>query len=185
MFQKQIYIITGGPGFEKTALINDLRSRGYLCSDEFARDTIEKHMNTGGNMLLWKNTKLFQEEILRLRKDFYDSLPEKKIAFADRGISDQMAFIRYKGYGTPEILKVSAEKYCYASPVFVTPPWPEIFVNDSIRSETFEEAILIHQAILITYSALNYQIIELPLISVTKRSDFIFQTIHKIANHEL
>jgi len=185
MIKKQIYIITGGPGFGKTALINDLRSRGYLCSDEFARDIIEKQMNTGGDLLPWKNPKLFQEEILKLRKEFYESVSVNNFAFADRGIPDQLAFARYKGFGTPNILNDNAEKYRYASIVFVTPPWPEIFINDSIRTETFEEAILIHQDIVDTYCVLKYQIIELPLISVTERSDFILQTINKITKYEL
>lgn len=175
--EKQIYVITGGPGFGKTELINELRLKGYLCSDEFARDTIEKQLETGGDLLPWKRPKHFQEEILRLRKDFYESVPDHTIAFADRGIPDQLAFASYKGFGTPEILKKSAEKYRYAPFVFVTPPWPEIFVNDSIRYETFEEAILIHHVVLETYLRLNYQIIELPLISVSERSAFILQTI--------
>lgn len=173
--EKQIYIITGGPGFGKTELINELRAKGYLCSGEFARDTIEKQQKTGGDLLPWKKPKQFQEEILRLRKDFYESVPDKTIAFADRGIPDQLAFARYKGFGLPEILKTSAEKYRYASKVFVTPPWPEIFVNDSIRSETFDEAVMIHQTVLETYSQLDYQIIELPLIPVCERLTFILQ----------
>lgn len=175
--RKNIFVITGGPGFGKTALINELRLKGYLCSREFARDTIEKQLQIGGDLLPWKNPKLFQEEILRLRKGFYESVPDQTIAFADRGIPDQLAFASYKGFGTPEILKESSEKYRYAPMVFVTPPWPKIFVNDSIRRETFEEAILIHHVVLETYLRLNYQIIELPLISVSERSAFIFQTI--------
>lgn len=184
MVQKQIYIITGGPGFGKTELINELRQSGYLCSGEFARELIDRQQKIGGDLLPWKNPKLFQEEILRLRKDFYDSVPDKTIAFADRGIPDQLAFARYKGFGTPEILKESAEKYRYASQVFVTPPWIEIFVNDSIRSETYEEAIRIHQSVLKTYSFLNYQIIELPLIPVNERLYYILQTILKTNSHE-
>lgn len=184
MVLKQIYIITGGPGFGKTELICELKISGYLCSGEFARELIEHQQKIGGDLLPWKNPKLFQEEILRLRKDFYDSVPDQTIAFADRGIPDQLAFARYKGFGTPEILKQSAEHYRYAPQVFVTPPWPEIFINDSIRSESYEEAILIHQSILETYSGLNYQIIELPLIPVNERLTYILQTIRKTKSHE-
>ena len=119
-----------------------------------------------------------------MRKDFYDSVPDKTIAFADRGIPDQLAFAQYKGFGTPEILKESAEKYRYASQVFITPPWREIFVNDSIRSESYDEAVRIHQSVLETYSFLNYQIIELPLIPVNERLTYILQTILKTKSHE-
>jgi predicted ATPase len=118
------------------------------------------------------NANLFQEEILRLRKEFYESVSEKKIAFADRGIPDQLAVAHYKGFGTPEILKESAERYRNDPCIFVIPPWPEIFVNDSFRGETLQEAILIHQVIVDTYFVLNYQIIELPLIPISERSDF-------------
>jgi len=173
MVLKQIYIITGGPGFGKTELINELRQSGYMCSDEFARELIVQQQKTGGDWLPWKNPKLFQEEIFRLRKDFYDSVPDQTIAFADRGMPDQLAFAKYKGFGTPEILKESAEKYRYAPQVFVTPPWREIFIDDSIRSESYEEAKRIHQTILETYLGLNYQIIELPLIPVNERFTFV------------
>ncbi|HEY3369940.1 MAG TPA: AAA family ATPase [Prolixibacteraceae bacterium] len=179
MIEKQIYIITGGPGFGKTALIDELRHRGYLCSEEFARQAIEKQLQTGGDLLPWIHPKEFQREIFRLRKNFYESVPEMTPAFADRGLPDQLAFARYRGFEAPTPLKEKTETYRYAPHVFVTPPWPEIFVNDHIRSETFEEAILIHQAVIDTYKELNYQIIELPLIPVTERADFIIQTIQK------
>ena len=177
--QKQIYIITGGPGFGKTELINELQRSGHLCSGEFARDLIQSQQKSGGEILPWKNPKLFQQEVLKQRIAFFDSVPENSFAFADRGIPDQLAFARYKGFGTPEILVESSRIYRYAPQVFVTPPWPEIFENDPIRTETFEEAVLIHQAVLETYSDLNYQVIELPLLPVKKRVDFLLQTIPK------
>jgi predicted ATPase len=112
-----------------------------------------------------------------LRKEFFESVPAGTIAFADRGIPDQLAFARYRGFGTPQILQQSVQQYRYASRVFVTPPWPEIFVRDAIRNETLEEAILIHRAIIDTYTELNYQIVELPLASVKERMNFVLQTI--------
>ncbi|MBA4411489.1 MAG: hypothetical protein C0397_18975 [Odoribacter sp.] len=59
-------------------------------------------MATGGEILPWKNPKLFQEEILRKRIAFFESVPDGVVAFADRGIPDQLAFARYKGFGAPE-----------------------------------------------------------------------------------
>jgi predicted ATPase len=178
--QRQIYIITGGPGFGKTELINDLRKLGYLCSGEFARDLIQSQQQSGGEILPWKNPKLFQQEVLKQRIAFFESVPEDTFAFADRGIPDQLAFARYKGFGTPEILIESAQNYRYALQVFVAPPWREIFENDSIRTESFEEAVKIHQAVLDTYSDLNYKVIELPLLPLNKRVKFLLQAIPKI-----
>jgi predicted ATPase len=175
MLEKQIHIITGGPGFGKTALAEELRRHQYLCSGEFARDIIEEQQNIGGDLLPWKNPRQFQQAVLQLRAEFFESVPDHCLAFADRGIPDQLAFARYRGFGSPAILKQSVQQYRYAPQVFVTPPWPEIFVRDTIRNETYEEALCIHQIIIDTYSELNYQIVELPLVSIKERMNFIIQ----------
>lgn len=177
MPEKQIYVITGGPGFGKTMLVEALRAKGYPCSGEFARELIVSQQATGGDNLPWKNPKLFQQTILKKRKEFFDSVPEGTTAFADRAIPDQLAFARYKGFGTPEVLVSAASEYRYATKVFVTPPWSEIFVNDPIRTETFDEAILIHRIVVETYRDLNYQIIELPLVPISERINYLLQLI--------
>lgn len=182
MIEKQIYVITGGPGFGKTQLIEELRQSGYLCSGEFARDLILSQQESGGEILPWKNPRLFQQKILQKRIAFFDTVPDGSIAFADRGIPDQLAFARYRGLGSPEILNACAQEYRYAPQVFVTPPWPEIFVNDTIRSETFEEAFRIHEVVVETYISLNYQIIELPLLPVKQRMKYLLQILLNLEN---
>lgn len=177
--QKSIFIITGGPGFGKTELINELRNIGYSCSGEFAHDLIEQQQAIGGDILPWKKPKLFQQEILKRRIAFFESVKENEIAFADRGIPDQLAFARYKGFGAPEIIANGTREYRYASLVFVTPPWQAIFENNVVRTESFPEAVAIHNTIVETYSSLNYQLIELPLVSVKNRADFILQILLK------
>lgn len=177
MIEKQIYVITGGPGFGKTQLIEALKQLGYHCSGEFARDLILSQQESGGEILPWKNPKLFQQEVLQKRIAFFDSVPDGSIAFADRGIPDQLAFARYREFGAPESLSSCVQEYRYAPKVFVTPPWPEIFVNDVIRSETFEEALQIHEIIVKTYINLNYQIIELPLLPLKQRINYLLQNL--------
>jgi len=177
MIEKQIYVITGGPGFGKTLLIEELQQLGYHCSGEFARELILSQQESGGEILPWKNAKLFQQNILQKRIAFFDSVPDGSLAFADRGIPDQLAFARYRGFRASEVLIECAEKYRYAPQVFVTPPWPEIFTNDAIRTETFEEALRIHESIVKTYLDLNYQIIELPLLPVKQRINYLLQNL--------
>lgn len=177
MPEKQIYVITGGPGFGKTMLVETLQAKGYLCSGEFARDLIVSQQEMRGDILPWKNPRLFQETILNKRKEFFDSVPEGKIAFTDRAIPDQLAFARYKGFGSPKVLATAASEYRYANKVFVTPPWPEIFVNDPIRTETFDEALQIHKIVVETYTSLNYKIIELPLLPLAQRIEHLLQNL--------
>jgi predicted ATPase len=180
MIEKPIYIITGGPGFGKTMLIDALKADNYICSDEFARDLILSQKETGGEILPWKKPRLFQQEILNLRIAFFNSVPKGVVAFADRAIPDQLAFARYKGFGSPEILEDAAREYRYAPLVFVTPPWPKIYCTDSIRTETFEEAMKIHKIIVETYKNLNYQIIELPLVPISERKNILLQNLLNI-----
>lgn len=177
MIEKQIYVITGGPGFGKTMLVEALRGMGHLCSGEFARELIVSQQETGGEILPWKNPRLFQQTILNKRKDFFDSVPEGTIAFADRAIPDQLAFARHKGFGAPKVLVSAASECRYASKVFVTPPWPEIYVNDPIRTETFDEALQIHRVVVETYRNLNYQIIELPLVPISERVKYLLENL--------
>ena len=177
MIKKQIYVITGGPGFGKTSLLEELRQSGYQCSGEFARDLIQAQQESGGNILPWKNAKLFQQHILQKRIDFFDSVPDHSFAFADRAIPDQLAFARYRGFDLPAVLNDSSQKYRYAPQVFVTPPWAEIFRNDTIRTETYEEATRIHDFVVETYLNLNYEIIELPLLPVKERMKYLLQTL--------
>ena len=173
MIRKPIYVITGGPGFGKTSLVEAMRLEGNLCSEEYARDLIESQQRLQGDILPWKNPRLFQQEILARRISFFESVPAGSVAFADRAIPDQLAFARYKGFGSPKVLVDAATKYRYAAPVFVTPPWEAIFSSDHIRTETFHEALKIHQIVLETYVSLEYQIIELPLLPVAERVKFI------------
>ena len=177
MIENQIYVITGGPGFGKTTLIDELRQAGYHCSGEFVHDLILSQQESGGDILPWKNPKLFQQYILQKRIAFFDSVPDGSFAFADRGIPDQLAFARYRGFRAPEVLIECAEKYRYAPQVFVTPPWPDIFTNDAIRTETLDEALRIHEFIVKTYVDLNYQIIELPLLPVKQRINYLLQNL--------
>jgi predicted ATPase len=182
MIEKQIYVITGGPGFGKTSLVEELRQSGYRCSGEFARDLIQSQQDSGGNILPWKNPRLFQQNILQRRIDFFESVSDDSFAFADRGIPDQLAFARYRGFGIPEVLSDCALKYRYAPQVFVTPPWAEIFTNDNIRTETFEEATRIHEFVVETYLNLNYQVVELPLLPVDQRMKYLFQSLANFKN---
>lgn len=182
--RKNIYIITGGPGFGKTELVNELRNLGYSCSGEFAHDLIAEQQSIGGEILPWKNPKLFQQEILKRRTAFFESVEYDQIAFADRGIPDQLAFAQYRGFGFPERLSSVAKEYRYAPLVFITSPWPEIFRNNVVRTESFEEAVTIHDVITETYLSLNYQLIDLPLVAVKKRAEFILQTIQNTTQYD-
>jgi predicted ATPase len=176
---KKIVIITGGPGFGKTSLVNALGSVGYRVGSEAARELIDEQLASGGDIVPWKNLKAFQQEVLRRRLAFFHAVGAGEFAFSDRGIPDQLAFARYRGFQNPVVLVENAKKYRYFPVVFVVPPWKEIYRKDEIRTESFEEACQMHEMIIQTYHELEYQLVELPLATVPERVEFIQQYLTK------
>lgn len=176
---KNIYIISGGPGFGKTSLIENLKLSGYICSGEFARELINYQKSIDGDILPWKDPAKFQQEVFKKRLKFYNSVNENSIAFVDRGVPDQIAFALYKGYSKPISLLKYSNELRYAKSVFICPPWFNIYCNDEIRTETFHEASVIHNLLIEVYSELNYEIVELPLLTIKERTDFIIGYVSK------
>ena len=176
--EKRIFVISGGAGFGKTCLVKELSNRGFKSGGEFARDIIQQQEELGGDILPWKNLKQFQQEVLNRRINFYKSVEEDELAFSDRGIPDQFAFARFRGF-SPQKLMDAANKYRYAEFVFIVSPWAEIYSNDEIRTESFEEAIQLHEMICKVYEDLNYKLVVLPQVSIEERAEFILNFIHE------
>ena len=178
--EKKIIIITGGPGFGKTKVAEHLARAGYRVGNEVARELIAEQKSSGGNLLPWKKLKAFQQEVLSRRIDFYNEVNEQEIAFSDRGIPDQLAFSRYKGFVDPEILTAKSQEYRYFPVVLVAPPWKEIYRQEEIRTETYEEACELHDVICKTYMDFDYQLVALPKVNVEERLFFIKNYITKL-----
>src|ERR1035437_7543286 len=140
-----VFVITGGPGFGKSVLIEKFRKLGYQVGSEIAREIISQQISEGGGLLPWKDATEFEKYVTEKRVEFIKSIDIGSIAFSDRGLPDQVAFSWYKGKEISSQLNVALGENRYAKKVFLTPPWPQIFQNDQIRTETFEEAERIHQ----------------------------------------
>ncbi|RKD85167.1 AAA family ATPase [Mangrovibacterium diazotrophicum] len=171
--RKNIVVITGGPGFGKSSLIEALSVKGFQVGGEAAREIIGEQMETGGETLPWKNRRAFQQAVSQRRIDFWESVDGVDWAFVDRGIPDQLAFASFRGFEPSAILKSLASEYQYFPVVFICPPWNEIYVQDEVRTESFDEACRIHEMICKTYNDLGYRLVDVPLCSLEERCAFI------------
>ncbi len=176
--RNQIYVLTGGPGFGKSTLIDYLQNLGYKTGNEVAREIIHEQQNIDGNILPGKDIRSFQKEVLKRRLAFYGSVDSSEIAFSDRAIPDQIAFARFNGFGTPDVLVRYSEEFRYNEKVFVVPPWGKIYRNDAERTESFEKACELHRIIVEVYQELNYILIELPFADIKQRAEFILNLIY-------
>ena len=80
--------------------------------------------------------------------------------------------MKYKGIVIPGELLSKSKKIGYDY-IFILRPWKEIYVNDSERYETFEECLIINKFMQTTYEKFNFNLIEIPKLSVPERVRFI------------
>ena len=174
-------VITGGPGTGKTTIIAYLEKKGYACFPEVSRSVTKKAQGEGIDQLFLSDPILFSESLLNARTKQFDeaAIHYSKNVFYDRGLPDITGYLNYLGKGYSK----EFDEICFAKKydlVFILPPWKAIYVQDSERYETYEQASSIYQFLLKSYQYYKYQPIEVPLGTLEARSTFILETLSKI-----
>jgi predicted ATPase len=170
----RVFVLTGGPGAGKTTLIEALRDAGFATMPEAGRAIIRDQQAIGGPATHQGNPGLFAELMLAFDMQSYRrALDEPGPVFFDRGITELAGYHRMMGMPAPAHFRVAAQQFRYNARVFVAPPWPEIFAQDSERKQTREEAGRTHYAVAAAYVELGYEIVPLPKVSVEARLRFM------------
>lgn len=168
------HVITGGPGFGKTSIINELKARGYWGGAEVFDGLIASELASGGDALPWLNREKFEDKALPLKIEDYLAAPLGKIAFYDRGFPDHIAYCKHDGFKPMDSWLQAVKKYPYSS-VFLVPPWPDIYEQDTIRREPYNQAVAIHERIVAAYLECGYAPIEIPPAPISERADFVLR----------
>ncbi len=170
------FIITGGPGSGKTALVEALQNLGYAGFPEIARDLISQGISPPG----WADkpdSGRFFDLILQQRITSHQQIKGNEIGFYDRGIPDSLAYFQFQNRNPPRNLLKAIDTYRYNPIVFAAPPWKEIFYNDSIRLESFSEARILYDLTIEVYRNAGYSIVALPKSTLEQRLRFATLTI--------
>jgi len=130
------------PRSGKTTLIDALAQAGCARSIEAGRGVIQDQMAVGGPALAWRDPKAFAELMLCWEMRSYHLAQEQAgPIFFDRGVPDVIGYLRMLGLPVPQHMEEAAAIFRYQRRVFIAPPWPDIFRQDSERRQSLDEAV--------------------------------------------
>jgi predicted ATPase len=141
---------------------------------EAGRAVIQEQVAIGGTALPWADRAAFAERMLS--EDVRSYREAEKLGgpmIFDRGVPDVLGYLQLSGLPVPSDVEQAAHTFRYNSRVFIAPPWQEIFVQDSERKQTWEEAEATYHVMVDVYSQLDYELMPLPLVSVAERVEFM------------
>ena len=95
--------------------------------------------------------------------------------FFDRGLVDAAAGLEH--LTGEQVLATLGRAHRYHRHVFLTPPWPEIYVTDLERRHDFNAALAEYSRLLEAYPSLGYEFIVLPKVGVVERADIVLTTL--------
>lgn len=126
-------VLTGGPGAGKTTLLDALAAAGLAVSPEAGRAVIRREVASGGRAVPWIDPLAFADRMLDLDRIAWRDAAERRgpVVF-DRGCPDIIGYLRLSDQPVPDVVDRAARDLRYGL-VFVLPPWPEIYRQDSER----------------------------------------------------
>lgn len=181
MDESKRIVISGGPGAGKTALLEELRRRGYACSDEVARRIIREQVEADGDALPWANRENYSRLMLaRSVVAWREDAAADGITFFDRGVPDTLGYVRLVELSELECeVAAMCMLFRYWRFVFLAPPWREIYENDQERRQDFDEAIRTYERMERTYRECGYEVVPIPLAPIAERAEFVLAEIAK------
>ena len=177
---ERLVVVSGCSGGGKSSLLSEMARRGYLIKPEPGRQIVQEQSCIEGDAVPWGNLPKFVELCVSRGMYFYNTAkPTRKCVLFDRSIVDAVCSLARLGLPTPAHLRNALERYRYASVVFMTPPWEELFESDEERRHSFSDAVAEYEGLLQSYPANGYEVELIPKAGVEERADFLEARVHR------
>ena len=160
-------VLSGCSGGGKSTLLDELARRGHACFPEPGRAVVREGRHDPATDPLG-----FALAVIGIARANHEASPPG-LSFHDRSLLDALVWFRRSGTALPGELAGLSQTHRYFPKVFLTPPWPEIYVTDAERRHGLPEAIAEYDAILATLPELGYGPVILPKYSVAERADWM------------
>jgi predicted ATPase len=171
----QWFVIAGGVCSGKTSVIRELERRGYRVVPETARELIDEGMTEGKTLEKARGDVLsFQRRVLARQIEKEAGLPADVPVFLDRGIPDSRAFLAFNAIEEPADITEALARARYRK-VFMLEPIR--FESDYYRIETADDIERLHQEHVRAYEGLGIEVVDVPVMPVPERADFILSTL--------
>lgn len=179
-FKKNFFIISGCSGSGKSSLMQEISEREFQVIHEPGRQVVKEQNHIDGDALPWKDWMKFIElTISRTMYQYNSMLDENEIAFFDRSIIDQISW-EHLNIEVPSHLINAALRYRFNETVFMTPPWKEIYKNDTERKHSYEDALKGYDSTVKNYERFGYTIVFIPKTNISGRADFVIELSRKL-----
>lgn len=177
-FDRFHVILSGCSGGGKSTLLAELASRGYGTVAEPGRRIIAEQLAMKGRALPWIDLEAFARRAIEVSSNDMKSLDcASDWVFFDRGLIDAAAALEHAA-SIPITLTLRGYPRFHRK-VFLTPPWPEIFLEDGDRKHDLDECIREYHRLIEAYYLLKYEVIILPKTDTKSRADFVVQVLAK------
>jgi len=172
MKQTNWHVITGAPCSGKTTVIRELEQLGYPVVHEVARAYIDERLKTGETIDRIKADILsFERHILYEKIAIEQSLFKEETVFLDRAVPDSIGYYIIEGLDPDDPIQKS-RLWRYKT-VFFFERIP--FERDPVRSENGKIASRIDGLLKESYGMLGYEIVFVPLMTVSERVSLILK----------
>jgi predicted ATPase len=169
------YVLTGGPCAGKTTTIDELARRGHPVLAEPARLIIDEKLGAGhtiqeivGDPVVWLPS------VVRRAFEQEQQVPKDELFFFDRALPDSLAYYKLAQLPMDDFFREALVLSEYRK-VFLLDMID--FKNDEGRSETPEQAMNLHAAIREAYLEHGYEIVNVPVMPIDERADFILASL--------
>ncbi|MCH5715619.1 AAA family ATPase [Niabella hibiscisoli] len=185
MQKNNYFVITGGPGVGKTTLLTELGNRGFTIIAEDARRIIQEQVAANGEGLPWSNKERYAQLMLEASTKSYKAAQkikqQAKAVFFDRGLIDAVCYMIMESMPVSEEINNRVAACPYSSPVFILPPWREIYQTDKERKQKWAEAVRTYEDMKQTYISYGYEVTDVPKDTVASRADFVLKLIDRMS----